>query len=54
MLTTTLPQELPESGPYPHGSLTQCRDPMQTLAAIRGTVGSEGRSFMHSRSRDTA
>lgn len=34
--------------------LTQCRDPMQTLAASRGTVGSVGRSLAHSLSTDTA
>lgn len=34
--------------------LTQCRGPMQTLAARRGTVGSAGRSFAHSLSTETA
>lgn len=34
--------------------LTQCSDPMQTLAARRGTVGSAGRSLAHSLSTDTA
>lgn len=34
--------------------LTQCSDPMQTLAARRGTVGSVGRSLAHSLSTDTA
>lgn len=34
--------------------LTQCSDPMQTLAASRGTVGSVGRSLAHSLSTDTA